>query len=337
MRTIRPLLILVALALAGAPVAAQRGKKPLGAAFAGKGVVATKPLAGGGLKKSGGTLGQFAAKQRKTNTTTSSSTKKKTLVVKGSAVEEYNDGAGENRPKGPFVRDRYGNAEGGDFDLARDGAFLGQVITVVQLYREAAFDFVAPTQALSEKGFVVDRKTFLPNPDDLAQLLRGSSQLWIISGQSPTLSEAHLKVVTDFFRGGRGLFLWGDNSPYHGEANQLALPLFGASMNGFLMGDQTVGIQRGGTGPGLVQDKLLTTGIEQLYEGITIPTLAPGSLKPLFVGSAGNLVAAYHDAKGERAIVDGGFTRLYYKWDTAGTARYLKNAAAWLANKERFR
>ena len=30
------------------------------------------------------------------------------------------------------------------------------------------------------------------------------------------------------------------------------------------------------------------------------------------------------------------FTRLYVKWDTAGTGRYVKNAAAWLVNVERF-
>ncbi|MDB4958533.1 MAG: hypothetical protein JWO36_6102 [Myxococcales bacterium] len=36
------------------------------------------------------------------------------------------------------------------------------------------------------------------------------------------------------------------------------------------------------------------------------------------------------------AIFDGGFTRLYLQWDTAGTARYVKNAASWLVNAEKF-
>lgn len=48
------------------------------------------------------------------------------------------------------------------------------------------------------------------------------------------------------------------------------------------------------------------------------------------------MVAAYFDRDGKRAIVDGGFTRLYVNWDTAGTGRYVKNSAAWLANVERF-
>ena len=60
------------------------------------------------------------------------------------------------------------------------------------------------------------------------------------------------------------------------------------------------------------------------------------TLTPLIWGSAGNLVASFYDKQGKRAILDGGFTRLYIKWDSAGTGRYITNAAAWLANYERF-
>jgi hypothetical protein len=82
---------------------------------------------------------------------------------------------------------------------------------------------------------------------------------------------------------------------------------------------------------------LLSTGLEVLYEGITIATVQPNdALQPLLYGSAGNLVSGFYDREGKRAIFDGGFTRLYIKWDTAGTARYVKNSAAWLANAERF-
>ncbi len=48
-------------------------------------------------------------------------------------------------------------------------------------------------------------------------------------------------------------------------------------------------------------------------------------------------MTAIHDQDGKRAILDGGFTRLFCNRDTAGTARYVKNAAAWLVNVERFR
>lgn len=36
-------------------------------------------------------------------------------------------------------------------------------------------------------------------------------------------------------------------------------------------------------------------------------------------------------------MIDGGFTRLAVSWDDAGTARFVKNAAAWLVNAERFK
>ena len=45
---------------------------------------------------------------------------------------------------------------------------------------------------------------------------------------------------------------------------------------------------------------------------------------------------AFYDKDGKRALVDGGFTRLWCNWDSAGTDRYIVNAAAWLANIERF-
>ena len=59
-------------------------------------------------------------------------------------------------------------------------------------------------------------------------------------------------------------------------------------------------------------------------------------MTPIVYGSAGNLVTAAFEKDGKRLIVDGGYTRLSYKWDTAGTGRYVMNAAAWLANYERF-
>jgi len=59
-------------------------------------------------------------------------------------------------------------------------------------------------------------------------------------------------------------------------------------------------------------------------------------LKPLIWSSDGKVVTAVYERDGKRAILDGGFTRLYNNWDTAGTGRYVKNAAAWLVNAERF-
>ena len=121
------------------------------------------------------------------------------------------------------------------------------------------------------------------------------------------------------------------------DANAVGEALMGVTMRGNTQGEQTVGLQKEEGKAGVLRRHLLTTGLEYLYEGHTIATIQKNeSLSPLIYGSANNLVAGFFDKNGKRAIFDGGFTRLYMKWDTAGTARYVKNAAAWLVNVERF-
>ena len=64
--------------------------------------------------------------------------------------------------------------------------------------------------------------------------------------------------------------------------------------------------------------------------------ITEGKLKPLIWSTDGNVVSGIYEDQGQRLILDGGFTRLFYAWDNAGTGRYVKNAAAWLVNYERF-
>lgn len=273
------------------------------------------------------------------------------------AHAQYTKSAGQNAPmeqversyrdKDGYVRtetvevapqqDRYGNAQGNQHDLAIDGAFDGQTVAVIQLYT-MDFDFHLPREALKEKGFSVYRwANQPPSPAELEKGLAKASQLWVIASDQRMLTPEHVAVIKRYFDAGHGVYIWGDNQPYYADANVLAEALFGASMEGDLFGDQTVAVQKTPGAAGLLANHLLTTGLEHIYEGITIATIRPGrELRPLIYGSAGNLVAAYYDRDGRRAILDGGFTRLYNKWDTAGTARYVKNAAAWLANAERF-
>lgn len=234
--------------------------------------------------------------------------------------------------------DSFGNAAGSAHDLAVDGAFEGQTVAVLHFYAHEGFDFSLPKQALKEKGFSVYRwVNQAPSPEELAKALKKSNQLWLISDGTRKLNAKHLKVIKEFFDSGHGVYIWGDNEPYYADANYVAEALLGTKMLGNLIGNQTVGLQKEPGTTGVLRRHLLTTGLEYLYEGITIATIQPNErLTPLLYGSAGNLVAAFHDRDGKRAILDGGFTRLYVKWDTAGTGRYVKNAAAWLANVERF-
>ncbi|MFN8257373.1 MAG: hypothetical protein U0W24_16890 [Bacteroidales bacterium] len=234
--------------------------------------------------------------------------------------------------------DKHGNAKGNQYDLAVDGAFEGQTIAVIQLYSGEGFDFSLPKAALKEKGFSVYRWiNNPPSPQELKEKLKKACQLWIISSSEQRLTEEHLKVIKEFFNSGKGVYIWGDNEPFYADANYIAKYLFDVEMLGNLPGDEVVGLNNKDQNVGLTPKHLITTGLEYVYEGITIATIQKNTmLEPLIYGHEGNLVAAYYDKDGKRAILDGGFTRLYCAWDNAGTGRYVKNAAAWLVNYERF-
>lgn len=234
--------------------------------------------------------------------------------------------------------DSYGNAQGNQYDLAVDGAFEGQTIAVLHLYTGEGFDFALPTGALKEKGFSVYRWMNGPPPaEELKEGLDKACQLWIISSSTQMLNADHLKVIKEFFDAGKGVYIWGDNEPYYADANYVAKALIGVEMTGNTMGNNVVDLMMGGKKVGVMPNHLITTGLQHLYEGITIATLSDNEdLEPLVYGSAGNLVTAVYEKDGKRLILDGGFTRLYVNWDTAGTGRYVKNAAAWLVNVEKF-
>ena len=250
-------------------------------------------------------------------------------------------------PKNPFNgararraanMDKFGNPEGPEFDLVKDDAFSGLQIAVLHLYTGEGFDFGLPTAALAEKGFSVKRwNNSPPSAGELEKTLRQSCQLWLISDQTAKLKEDHLTVIRDYFLAGRGVYIWGDNDPYLADANALAARLFDGHLFGNVPGDQVV-FHKGMHGAGgMVKAHQICSGLECLYEGVTIATIGSNPrLQPVVFGSNGNLVVAAHDQNRCRALIDGGFTRLFHKWDTAGTGRYVKNAAAWLVNYERF-
>jgi hypothetical protein len=236
------------------------------------------------------------------------------------------------------AKDGWGNAKGNQYDLAVDGAFDGQTIAVLHFYTSEGFDFSKPKAALQEKGFSVYRWiNGPPSPEELEKQLKKANQLWLISGDQRRLTDAHIAVIKKFFEAGHGVYIFGDNEPYYADANALGSALLGVTMLGNVPGGQSVGRREGDAKAGLIPGHLLTTGLENIFEGITIATIQPNKvLTPLIYGSANNLVTGFYEKDGKRLIFDGGFTRLYCNWDTAGTGRYVKNAAAWLANVERF-
>ena len=195
-------------------------------------------------------------------------------------------------------------------------------------------DLSRPKAALERKGFTLVQ---LRDCKDLSDLLVDAAELWIISDGRRHLTPDALDAIESFFRDGRGLYIWGDNDPFFVDANLVLKRLFKVTMSGDSRGDQVVSMSTPSKRSGLIPGHLVTTGLVNIYEGITIAEVSTTKLlKPLVYGSNGRVVTAYFDHDGCRAIVDGGFTRLYHKWESAGTDRYIINAAAWLLNIERF-
>lgn len=232
--------------------------------------------------------------------------------------------------------DKYGNAMGDQYDLIEDGAFDGEKIYILNLCSESWNLNVANT-ALSKKGFnVINQKGMIPS-DDFRVNLKDASQFWLISDRMQHITEEYIQIINEFFEEGHGIYIWGDNDPYYADANPLLEKMFNTQMSGNSPGDQVVSLFEAGNKGGIIEDHLISTGIENMYEGITIATVAiTEKVRPLVFGSNGLVVTAYYEEDGKRALIDGGFTRLYFKWDTAGTDRYIVNAATWLVNMERF-
>lgn len=305
-------------------------------------------------------------------------------LVAFSALAQYTPSAGQNAPAAAYeevrdvktgtvtlrkseavqtvAKDGHGNARGNQYDLAVDGAFEGQTVLILD---QVGNTLVNTRAALKEKGLssVVHANGATPSPAELKKELEKSCELWLISSGVPMLNAEHLALIKAFFDAGHGVYIWGDNEPLYADANRVAGALVpGLRMEGNLAGNQVVGLADGKNAKaGLRAGHLITTGLEHLYEGVTIatvqftpadgrtaalydgeggsarsPKLPPG-FTPLLYGSAGNLVTVAYEKDGKRLLMDGGFTRLAISWDDAGTARYVKNAAAWLVHAEVFK
>lgn len=234
--------------------------------------------------------------------------------------------------------DSFGNANGSEYDLATDGAFEGNTIAVLNL-NGSGVPLNQLRGSVKQKGLSVFQWDGAPPAADiLKEELKKASQLWIISSGSNFLTEAHVEVIAEFFDSGKGLYVWGDNDPYYADANFVLERIFNTTMGGNTYAGETVGVSgEAENRAGVVDGHLICTGVSNVYEGITVATVeATQELSPLIYGSGDNLVAAVYEKDGKRAIIDGGFTRLQYINSTAGTDRYIKNAASWLVNYERF-
>ena len=134
-------------------------------------------------------------------------------------------------------------------------------------------DFV--TAALQRKGFAVKVRTKPGSADELADWLADASQLWVISHSSRLLTDAHIAAISDLWHRGGSLYIWGDNAPFYADANAITTALFddvALTQQGNTIGNEVVGEFDDGKRVGFLPH-LVTTGLVNLYEGITIATI----------------------------------------------------------------
>ena len=256
-------------------------------------------------------------------------------IHRGKAGGRFTEWAGTNLIPGAET-DSYGNAKGSQYDLAKDGSYEGFKVVVLCLYtgENVLGGIRQPIRAMEKKGFEVELHT-QADPAELERILQNACQLWVISDNKQHLNERHLSVIRRFYQSGHGLYLFGDNDPFYVDVNFLGQSLLGTSMSGNAPGDQVIGVQAHPGEPGIVRGHPISTGIVNLYEGVTIAEVhTNNNVRPLVISSHRKVVTGILETAGCRALIDGGFTRLYFKWDTAGTDRFIVNAAAWLANAE---
>lgn len=251
----------------------------------------------------------------------------------------YTQWAGHNDVKSA-PKDKYGNPNGTNYDLLRDGSMEGYKILIINLCPEwdacgQRENYDNPIKALENKGFeVIYRDEF---PADFARISDCLCQVWLISGNVCTITDEQIRQIKAFYNQGKGVYLWADNDPFYADVNPIVKDLFGSKMSGDYIGKKVIGVQKRIKDVGIVAGHLISTGISNFYEGVTISHVDMTQyLKPLVYSSDKKVVTAYSDVDGKRLLIDGGFTRLCVDWDSAGTDRYIVNAAGWLGNFERF-
>jgi hypothetical protein len=250
-------------------------------------------------------------------------------------------------------------------DWVKDGEFKGKRILIAVYYWEGpALDSVPMNhvpKVLRDMGFTVDIQRQPAHLPDLAKY----DQVWVVSGSASTFDQTDVQKLRDHLKKGRGVYVLADNTPFTYEANVIAGALYGVSLSGGYDGGQVVNVvapgkvkqmvdeamkkgdmnklmelRRAGflNGKLYAEDHELLSGIEQIFEGITVAAQTISKdLEVILRDSANENLVSVSKRPGELLVIDGAFTRLYCGWEAnaATSTRWYRNVAAYLAGKKR--
>jgi uncharacterized protein YegL len=238
--------------------------------------------------------------------------------------------------------DEFGNPKGRAFDLGGgdEGRIRGERILFYACYvSDGDFAEAELRTLMAERGLTFD-VMHAPRTGGCAltpELLSRYTQLWYVSGETSTLSARQVQDIVAYVDAGNGLAIWADNHPWYADANLLAQALIGTRFSGDKPGDKVMV-----PGPkrkrGRFIEHPLTQGVNNLYEGITICTIAEATdVTILGMSHDGQSCLGCFEQRGRRIVLDTGFTKLYRSLfhKSAGLGRYLSNIAFWLARGSR--
>jgi uncharacterized protein YegL len=238
--------------------------------------------------------------------------------------------------------DQFGNPEGRAFDLGGgdEDRIRGEgVLLYICNFPGPGIAEQEMRTLMAERGLQLDiRHAPASGRCTLdAQSLAGYTQLWYVSGDTPTLSGQQVQMIVDYVRSGNGLAIWADNHPYYADANLLARAVTGSSFSGNRDGDKVM-VPGPADKAGRFVEHQLTQGVNNLYEGITICTIDPvPGITILGKSHDGQRCFGCFEREGQRVVLDAGFTKICTAWyhKSAGLGRYLSNIAFWLARGSR--
>eukprot|EP01114_Cavostelium_apophysatum_P006910 TRINITY_DN1848_c0_g1_i5.p1 TRINITY_DN1848_c0_g1~~TRINITY_DN1848_c0_g1_i5.p1 ORF type:complete len:524 (+),score=178.29 TRINITY_DN1848_c0_g1_i5:110-1573(+) len=259
-------------------------------------------------------------------------------LQRGLSITQYfTPFAGLHDEISPSALDAHNNPSGRSYDLGRENAFnifeiLFYNCCTMKDHPNVNTQWDESKKALESKGF---RVHIVHNEKDFLDQLENFDEAWICaSPRQPADPKRFKEVITNYHKSGRGLFLWTDNDPFYGEVNFILKELIGTTLTGNTPGDKILKVGDGKVS-GQFARHLITTGIVNLYEGITIsyPTNTD-NIKVIAMSTDYHPCIFYTDPAPEKGpiVVDCGFTKLYPRyWSaTAGTERYVRNVAVWL-------
>jgi len=251
----------------------------------------------------------------------------------------------ENYTENGVEYDRHGNILSEAYDLGKDGSFNDFSLLIGKFINRGPMNdsFVGlAVKALQKKGFRVDDTS---DENTFTEKLNSGNYdvAWIVSGDKFQGNQKDFKeAVINFHRKGRGLLIYGDNLPLYVQANILLPELVGCELYGDTAAGNTLQYGKAEIRGFFDENHPVFTGINNLYEGVTIcyPN-RPSKLVTLATSTDGNPCILKCEAKesniadGGRILVDSGWTKLYSSyWASAGQARYVVNATVWLIDLE---